>query len=116
MVSLILKYIARSEKDKSKGLVNPEVAWHAEDACDCPSNATENVMENFVHTVSTEESWERYIKTEVLIAQQSFQVSFSDPKVKAGTTQRQFWPSTLLKTVSDADVALAGAAAPASLC
>ncbi|KAK2531269.1 hypothetical protein Q9966_008606 [Columba livia] len=64
--------------------------------------ATENVMENFVHTVSTEESWEGCIKTEVLIAQQSFQVSLSDPKVKAGTTQRQFWPFILLKTTSSA--------------
>lgn len=70
----------------------------------------------FVNTVSTEESWEGCVMAQVLIAQQSFQASLLDPRAKAWATQGQFWPSTLLKIVSDAEAALAGAAAPASLC
>jgi len=116
MVSLSLESIARSEEDQSKGLVNLEVAWCIEDACDYPPNATENLAENFINTVSTEESWEGCVKAEVLIAQQSFQASLWDRRVKAWATQGWSWPSTLLKIVSDAEDALAGAAAPASLC
>ena len=70
----------------------------------------------FVNTVSTEESWEGCAKAEVLIAQQSFQASLSDPRAKAWATQGRFWPSPLLKIRSNAEAALAGAAAPASLC
>lgn len=117
MVSLFLKSMARLEKGKSKGLVNLGVAWCFEDACDCPSNTTENLVRTFfVNTVSTKESWEGCVKAKVLMAQQSFQASLSDPKAKAWATQGWFWPSTLLKIINDAEAALAGAAAPASLC
>lgn len=92
---LFLKSIAGLEKGKSKGLVNLGVAWCVEDACDYPSNATEYLVNFFLSMQSPQKSPGKIVEAEVLIAQQSFQASLSDPRGKAWATQAilSFHPS-----------------------
>lgn len=69
--------------------------------------------------MSTQSPWRSPGKVvprlKVLLAQHSFQALISALRTEAWAAQGRFWPSIFLEIVSDAEPALAGHAAPASL-